>query len=73
MTGIVQLVLAPLTVLASVFREATRVIPQLDLTVATGRASRPPLIDRLITSVTKHPYYSICIEAYKRRHLACGA
>jgi SAM-dependent methyltransferase len=33
----------------------------------------PPLIDRLIASVTTLPYYSICIEAYKPGHLASGA
>ena len=40
--GIVQLVPAPLAFLASVSPEATRVIPQLDLAVATGSVSRHP-------------------------------
>jgi 2-polyprenyl-3-methyl-5-hydroxy-6-metoxy-1,4-benzoquinol methylase len=32
----------------------------------------PPLLDRLIASVTKFPYFSICIEAYKPRDLNSG-
>ena len=40
--GFAQIVPAPLTVLASVSPEASRVIPQLDLAVATGSATRHP-------------------------------
>jgi 2-polyprenyl-3-methyl-5-hydroxy-6-metoxy-1,4-benzoquinol methylase len=53
-------------------RTLSRVHPLLGWLAVLPFRIFPPLIDRLIASLTGLPYYSICIEAYKPRNLASG-
>ena len=52
-----------------VLRTLSSLHPLLGWVVVLPLRIFPPLCDRLIASVTKFPYFSICIEAYKPRHL----
>lgn len=53
-------------------RTLSRLHPLLGWVAVLPLRLLPPLIDRVVARVTKRPYYSICIEAYKPRHLADG-
>jgi len=53
--------------IASLFRLISKLNPYAAAVAITPLRIFPPIFDRAVTSLAGWPYYSICVEAYKRR------